>query len=133
MLTIKQLIADRLEAFKKKGEKYQDVRYSILTTLVGELQRTEKDPTEVTIIAKIKKMIIDIESTLLLKSSDTLRMESQVLNKYIPQQLTEHEINQYLIMCMATNLGEFMKFMKANFAGRYDGKMVSTLARDFYS
>lgn len=132
MLTIKQLLQEREDALRIKDD-LNKAKYAVLSVLVGELQRKDKDPSEAVIVAKVKKMIDDLNFSLEHRDLPHLKLEIKILERYIPQQLTEHEINQYLIMTMATNLGEFMKFMKANFAGRYDGKMVSTLARDFYA
>ena len=132
MLTIKQLLQEREDALRIKDD-LNKAKYAVLSVLVGELQRKDKDPTEAVIVAKVKKMIDDLNFSLEHRDLPHLKLEIKILEKYIPTQLTEAEVNKLLIRENCANLGLFMKFMKAQHAGLYDGRMVSTLAKDFYS
>ena len=61
--------------------------------------------------------------------------EMKVMEEYLPQQLTEKDIRtviSYLIDNSETNpnMGAVMKYFKEKYNGQYDGKMVSTIAKE---
>lgn len=61
--------------------------------------------------------------------------EMKVMEDYLPQQLTEKDIRDvisYLIDNSETkpNMGVIMKYFKEKYNGQYDGKMVSTIAKE---
>ena len=93
---------------------------TLLGTLLGELDRKTKTPTDDDCIQVIKKMI---ESNVLCGETE----ENEILEKFLPQQLNEDQIKAIISTIQAKNIGECMKFFKENCAGRYDGKLVSKL------
>jgi hypothetical protein len=62
-----------------------------------------------------------------------VKREIMILNEYLPQQMDESQLRTAIEMFKAenpdANMGSIMAHLKANFAGLYDGKMASQLAK----
>lgn len=62
-----------------------------------------------------------------------VKREISILNEYLPQQMDESQLRTAIDMFKAenpdANMGSIMAHLKANFAGLYDGKMASQLAK----
>lgn len=126
-----QIVRDRNDS-RKPGVSFAiPVIYS---TILGEIQRS------------VKPVIIDGEKTYpnadvvaVLKSTRKnwvdggtgTDIEIEILNQYIPPQLTEIQIQAALRMQKPTKLGEFMQYMKANHPGLYDGRQVKDLFEQY--
>lgn len=112
---------------------------SFLTTLIGELEtdlKNGKPPTEGAVIAKIKKVISNNKETINLMKLDPSKAaifisENEVLGWYLPKQLTEAELHHIMGVLAATNIGQIMGHLKENYAGQYDGKVASKVAKGF--
>lgn len=52
------------------------------------------------------------------------------LNIYLPKQLDETEIRSIITSLNAANMGAVMTHFKTNYAGQYDGKALSTIAKE---
>ena len=123
MLTIKEKIqADKIWAMKNSPK-----TNILLGTVLGELDRISKNPTDDESINVIKKMI---ESCIECKNMD----EAFFLERYMPKSLTIEElsinIQDYCIKNSITEkrqMGLVMKYLKENFNGRYDGKLASQI------
>lgn len=129
---------------------------TLLTTLLGEANMVAKNaqrdtPTdeEVTVVLKkflkgnaetqaiIHKAVAAqedhnhayISSTIMDKLTAALE-EQKILESYLPKQLSEGELIQIVSAAIlagtAINVGALMGFLKANHAGKYDGKVAST-------
>jgi len=63
----------------------------------------------------------------------TADREINLLNMYLPQQMDEFQlrntIDAFKTTNPDTNMGGIMSYLKTNFAGLYDGKMASQLAK----
>ena len=94
----------------------------LLGTLLGELDRNpkvkNKNPTDAQVVSEIKKMI---------QTGST--EEQEILEQFLPQQLTDVKVDAIISSNGFSNIGECMKFFKENYAGLYDGKVVSTKFR----
>lgn len=90
----------------------------LLGTVLGELDRISKTPTDVECVNRIKKMI---EDNILCN----LVEENEILNKFIPKQLCESTISELISEGNFANLGECMKYFKQHYNGCYDGTLVS--------
>jgi len=90
----------------------------LLGTVLGELDRISKTPTNEQVIAVIKKMI---ESNILSGQLD----ENEMLSQFLPKQLTDIEILNLFELNKFNNIAECMKFFKENYAGLYNGKELS--------
>jgi uncharacterized protein YqeY len=128
---------------------------TLLTTLLGEANMVAKNaqreaPTDEEVTAVIKKFLKGNSETqaVLHKaaasqedqhpayiSADVLgklavaQEEQKILESYLPQQLSEGELIQIVSAAISAgtpgNMGALMGFLKANHAGKYDGKLAS--------
>lgn len=97
-------------------------------TLIGEIQRddevtksnTTKNPSDADCIRVIKKFMAN---NVIVGTTEALK-ENELLNYFIPQQLTEGEINSIVIAIEAKTIGECMQYFKQYYAGLYNGKTV---------
>ena len=67
--------------------------------------------------------------------ADNELAEMEVMNEYLPKQLSETEIRDIIFKLLVRsdvcfNVGLIMKYFKENYNGQYDGKMVSTIAKE---
>ena len=61
--------------------------------------------------------------------------EMNVMEEYLPKQLSEQDIRDIIFgrivqSDVPCNMGIVMKYFKENYSGQYDGKMVSTIAKE---
>jgi uncharacterized protein YqeY len=122
----------------------QKIKASLLTTLMGELGSDVIGSTtgnlEITddmVVAKVKKFMKSLYElveayNLGSKSHTAALIEIQVLESYLPKQLTEGELTDIIKECGAPNMGAVMGYLKSNYAGLYDGRMASTIAKGLF-
>ncbi len=134
MTLITKIKADQLQARKDRNS----LKSTILTTLIGEASiigknggnREVTDQEVITVIKKFIKSIDDTLNYLGVASSFTVQYqvvasEKAMLEKYLPSQMTEEELIQAIAEVKFAPKGIIMKFLKDNFAGKYDGKLAS--------
>lgn len=135
MSTLEKIKADYLAARKSKT-----ATVSLLSTLVGDLQKIEKDTGSVTeerVISLLKKYR---ESTLTVIQYTTVGgsareqavVELEAIESYLPKQLTNEQLKQTIrdaVSSGAKTLGDIMKHLKTTVPGLYDGKMAQEAAR----
>ena len=100
---------------------------TLLGTVLGELDRISKNPTNDDCIKVIKKMI---ESNKLVNTTESL-YENKLLEQFIPQQLTEEQIKNIIKREHFTSIKDCMGFFKELYTGLYDGKMVSKIYKEY--
>lgn len=111
----------------------------LLITLVGELEtqakRNGREIDDQLVIATCRKFISNNLETIQLSKvqEGQLLAENQILEKYLPQQLTETELRVIIRELGAENIGAVMGHLKTNYVGRYDGKLASSVAREYLS
>ena len=110
---------------------------SLYTTLLGEAGAIGKnagnrETTDQEVVAVVKKFIKNLDETINALTSrnqdaSSFLNERSVLEQFLPLQLTElalqHMAKGY------TTMPEFMKHLKENYAGQYDGKLASSVAK----
>lgn len=114
---------------------------NLLTTLIGEAEMVGKNAgnrasTDAEVVAVIKKFIKNAEETLdaLVKANrydEVVAQEINILKNYLPQQLDTATLEMIAKNCR--DLPDFMRYLKQEYAGRYDGKLASTVAREVYA
>lgn len=125
---------DQVEARKAND----GVKKNLLTTLLGEASTIAKDshggtPSDQEMIATMKKFMNNID--LLLSHSPgnyQAILEKSILVRYLPKQMSEEEITKEIKKFDLTDpkiVGIIMTHFKTNFAGTYDGKLVSDLIK----
>lgn len=129
-MNLKETIVNDRQMAMKMRDKSMTL---ILGTLIGELDRIEKTPSDDTVIKTIKKII----------ENNTLHNinpeENQVLSQYLPKALTEVELTAIIHTQVTTNnytikdMGKIMKFLSEQYVGQYDGRLASNLIKTILS
>lgn len=99
----------------------------LLGTVLGELDRISKNPTNDDCIKVIKKMI---ESNKLINTTESL-YENKLLEKFIPQQLTEEQIKNIIKRERFASIKDCMGFFKELYTGLYNGQLVSKIYKEY--
>jgi uncharacterized protein YqeY len=109
----------------------------VLRVLKAEIEREEQSDSgkielsDGQIIGMVKKFIDGVNQT----TKD--QSEIDVMIKYLPQQLLEAEIRTEVLKIKENNnlsgikdMGKIMSHFKSNYEGRYDGKILSVIAKE---
>jgi uncharacterized protein YqeY len=128
MSLITEINKDFMDAYKSKEMEKKD----FLGVLKTEITKESKTPEDSSVIAKIKSMIKSAEST-----NSLSEMELDILNRYLPQQMSEETLTSEIENIITTegltgmkDMGKVMTELKTNFDGQYDGKLASTITRN---
>lgn len=152
MSLLEQLKKDNLTARKNRDV----IKGNLLTTLVSEASMIGKnngnrESTDEEVIRVVKKFLDNAKDTLdvLNKKAEepttpnlgdamyNLITEISILEAYMPEQFDEAKL-KFLILTYKeenpdTNVGHIMKYLQVNYAGQYDGKLASKLAKEALS
>ena len=133
----------RMDAMKAKDNATKD----FLAVLIGDCTRATFDPTDLAVVAIVKKAVannelilgdtitvdkVEIKNTATQAQKDAAKAEIAILTTFLPSQLTESAIQTgigYAKGLGATDMKGIMAYFKTNFEGRFDGKKVSELVR----
>jgi uncharacterized protein YqeY len=145
MSLLQKIKADQVAARKARSS----VDAAILTTLIGEAEAVGKnggnrEVTDAEVVAMIKKFVKNLDETIRIAGDyrdgdacDRAWSEKQVLEQYLPKQLTEDELRMAMSELIANNglsgakaMGVLMKELKTNYEGLYDGALASKLAKE---
>ncbi len=137
MSLLNQIKEQQLNA-RKNGQKEAAM---LLTTLLAEATSVGKnagnrETSDAETVAVIKKFIKNIDETISALSQrnqdfSKFAQEKQILEAFLPKQLSEDELQA--IAKTQNSMPEFMKHLKENFNGQYDGKLASTVAKKIFS
>ena len=134
-MTLMEQIKEKQITARKAG----DPQASLLTTLLGEAAMVGKnagrETTDQEVVAVVKKFMKNIDETITaLQSRNQLftqfTVEREILEQFLPQQLTESTL--ITVAKSQPNMPTFMKHLKENYAGQYDGKLASTVAKTVF-
>lgn len=104
-----------------------------LKTLVGELEtRAKRDgqlPADDIVVKLIGKFIEGNNEVLAHRERPELRAENVLLESFLPTMMSESELRQAIDASGANDIGGKMAYLKANYSGRFDGKLASQIAR----
>lgn len=125
-MTLKEQIQnDRKQAVLNRN----DEKKRALTTLLGELDRISKSPTDNEIIPIIKGLV---ESNKITNTPN----ENKYLDIYLPKSLSRSELEKIIKDIINDNnitnmksMGLVMKSLKENYTGQYDGKIASEITK----
>lgn len=133
---MEQIKAKQIAA--RKAGHTQDA--SLLTTLLGEAamvgKNASRETTDAEVVAVVKKFVKNIDETVTAlttrgQNAGAFLAERAVLEQFLPVQMTEQAIQN--VAAQFKSMPEFMKFMKENYAGQYDGKVASTIAKAVFA
>lgn len=136
MSLLAQIKSDQLAARKARNS----VVASSLTTLIGDIEKKQKDQGSVTdaeVVAIVKKHVQGVSDNIALVSGEQkvvdFNIELHALNMYIPIQMTGFALQSHIAAIMQEpgndKQGPIMKALKDRFAGQYDGKEASELIK----
>jgi uncharacterized protein YqeY len=131
-------------------EHLQDVRTAALRasdsftftkigTVLGEskqiaTKKENRDPTDEEIVGVIKKTLEGIAEVISYEKDDDKKMlllkERQLLQGFMPTQLSETEVRVIIKNSGLKDMKSIMQLFKTNYQGKYDGKQVSTIAKE---
>jgi uncharacterized protein YqeY len=128
-----QISADLVTAMKAKDT----ITLKVLRVLKGEIQRGEQSSngkielSDADIVKLVKKSIDGIIET----GGDQL--EVAVLEKYMPKQMSFDDMYFQFSLLRSLqgynspkDMGKIMAYFNQNFAGQYDGKVLSQMVKD---
>lgn len=127
-MLIEQISKDFMAAYKAKEMEKKD----FLGVLKTEVTKESKTPEDAYVVAKIKSMIKNAAATNSLTES-----ELEVLNQYLPAQMSESDLRSEIELIVNTNsydgmkdMGKVMGELKANYEGQYDGGVASKIIKE---
>jgi uncharacterized protein YqeY len=123
-------------AARKSGD---TVAASLYTTLLGEAAMIGKnagnrDTTDAEVVAVVQKFLKNLNETVQAlrirgQSVETQLTEQTLLTAFLPRQLSESELVELVQKNAHLGMPGFMKLLKENYAGQYDGKLASQVAK----
>lgn len=128
---------------------HDNVATALLTTLYSEAAMVGKnatpshESTDAEVTAVIRKFLKNTREFMAIAGDrregdvcDRLYAEEQILEQFLPTQMTELELEKCIATFMADNglsgpkaLGLVMKMLKDNYGGMYDGQTASAVAK----
>lgn len=132
MSLMEKIRQDQIQARKNRDAE----KASLLTTLLGEASMKGKndgnrESTDAEVEETIRKFLKGVRENLKLALErndhewiNTVKVEQSILEAYLPKQMTADEIREKLSGVEKTKPA-MMKYLKANFAGLYDGATAS--------
>ncbi len=113
----------------------------LYTTLLGEASAVGKnagnrETTDAEVVAVVKKFIKNIDETISALAARNMdhsvfTAERVALEQFLPIQLSESDLRD-IATTKATSMPDFMKYLKENHPGQYDGKMASAIAKSVF-
>ena len=113
------MIKEQIIQYRNQNSSYR----ILLGTVLGELDRISKDPSDEQVIQIVKKMI---EANNLVNSSKS-KEENFILSQFLPSQLTEEQIESIIKREKFNSIKDCMSFFKELHKGCYDGRLVSNI------
>lgn len=129
--------AIRKDMFEAKKVK-DTVKSNLLSTLFSEiftLSKSGKELTEEDELKIIRKFLKNIDETLALDIPEAtktkLKSEKEILESYLPKQLSKDEIEKIVAELVAEGKGmkDIMPYFKEKYSGKYDGRTVSEIVK----
>lgn len=122
----------------RNSHRNNKVLYNLLSTIIGTCEQISKEPTEEQIISVMQKMYKDNETTM--KECPGSRIdiifdlteENKFLSIYLPKPLADSELIKIIKerLDAGDKMSDIMKYLTANYKGRYDGKKASQFIKD---
>ncbi len=139
-----ELLQDLKEAMKQKDTLKKDT----ITMLRAAILQVEKDSQKVLTddeicavvakeVKKRKESIKEYEEAGREDIAENLKREIEILSKYLPEQLTQEEIEKLVDEAIAKSgaqsprdMGKVMGILRPQTAGKADGKLVSDIVKE---
>lgn len=133
MSALSELKKRSLEARKNRDKVIATAAITLMGELETDAKRSGQEVTDEQVYARAKKMIDSNNETMAAtqdaEKRDILKKENEFFGSLLPKQLTEEDLESLVKALNPNNIGEVMKHLKENYAGRYDGKVASQIAK----
>lgn len=139
-MLIDELKKAQMEALKEKNT----LKRSVLQIVTGKVKlaeiekRTKNESlTDDDVLLVINKVIKELDEEILAfknanrtEKVEELTLQRQILEAYLPAQLTEEEIKEIINSLEDKSMPSIMKHFKQNYLGKCDMKLVNKLANE---
>lgn len=132
-MNIEQLKSELLHSRKNKNK----VAAATLQALIAEYEKRSEKEKNLDVTNIIKKYIENAQANSLIEANrgNDLQAfkyaeEATYLDGLLPEQLSEGDLLAVLMDSGITNIGEFMKLLKTEYKGQYDGKVAAKVFRE---
>lgn len=138
-MLVEKIRKESLQARKEKNE----IKANLLTSVYSQAKTAaidsgRREPDDQDILQAIKKFLKSIEENLQLGKEGKISQElyeqalqeKEILQEYLPKQLSEEELREIIKNSGAKNVGEAMKYLKEKYPEQYDGKIASQIAKE---
>ncbi len=139
METLKQKISkDYMDAFKS-GDK---VKKNLLGVVKSEITTLEKNINseslpDADVVKILNKTAKNLKETILQSDNEEAKIELNIVETYLPKQMSEVEVRSAIEQIISesgvkspSEIGKVMGGFNSKFAGKADGKLVSTIAKE---
>ena len=140
-MLIDELKKAQMEALKTKDT----LKRSVLQIVTGKVKlaeiekRTKNESlTDDDVLLVINKVIKELDEEILafknanrLEKVEELTLQKQILEAYLPANLTEEEIREIINSLEDKSMPNIMKHFKLNYLGKCDMKLVNKLANEY--
>lgn len=138
------MLFDHMQKESLEARKARDtVKAGVLTTAIAQIKALAIDDghravTDADVLKIVRQFLKGVEENLALAAqgkmdasrADQFKVEKDILLSYLPQQMTAEQLKDAVKKSGTTNIGEAMKYLKANHDGQYDGKLASTVVKE---
>lgn len=114
----------KLDLLNLKNSTESKVIRTLIGTIIGELDRLTKDPSETQIISVIKKLY---EADKQCTQTPGIIEEMEFLSSYIPKVLSNEGMLKIVSELEFKSIGEYMKYFKENYPNQYDGSALKDI------
>lgn len=138
-MLIDEIKAANVAAMKARDNVIKGILSIIITkykNLEVELKAQGKEITDKDLLAIIQKTLKELseEKEGYVKAGNqeavnNIARQEEILNKYLPKQLTEDEIREIILSLDDRSVPSVMKHFKMNYAGQVDMALVNTVLR----
>ena len=108
-----------------------------MQSLIADFDKQARTGKEVDGMALIKKYLANAKDNMRLEKDrgntpgyEAYRAEVDFLETLLPKQLTEAELREIIEGGCFNNIGQVMKYLKGDYAGQYDPKAASIIAKE---
>lgn len=136
-----QTLIDRIKSDFLTARKNKDAATrAILSALVSDCEavgkKSNRAPTDDECISVLKSFIKRANESIKSGAGPVVEFDKNVCESYLPSQLSTHAIKEIIeglaIDDDKLNIGKIMSHFKMKYNGRYDGAVVSELARSHF-
>lgn len=147
-MSLKERLQEDWKQALKSKDKFRADAISMAKAAILQVEKTDgsklDDEQVIDVLAREVKMrreaLIEFEKGNRQDLVDTTHDEIEILLEYLPQQLNEEEITEFVRMAVnelgansIKDMGKVMAAVTPRVKGRADGKLVSTIVKQFLS